>query len=455
MTTATAPAGVIEHIDPQSIDVATNVRTEAEATLDKEFLDSIRANGVIVPIVATRDEQGVHVRYGQRRTLAAQQVGLTTIPVYLVDVDHADDAQRIVEQLVENDQRQALTDGDRIQAYRALELEGLSVTAIAKRTGTKRDKIKTGLAVAANETGARLVAEVGMTLDQAATLIEFDGDDETVANLTEIALSDPGYFPHAVQRARDERVAAEAKEAAEQVEATKGHRILDESPSWDVATPYRLRTLRTAEGEYVTADEIQGKESVAVYVHGYRDGTARAEYFIDDPATLGYTVFDDGSRRQNGPMTDDQKAERKTIIANNKEWDASESVRREWLGTFLSRKTLPKDAMQVIATGLTASRHAVSDAVGKGNTLAAELLGLDRNGGWYSDAFADYLQAHPTKAGHAALAIILGGIEASTGRNTWRSPSADKARYLQTLASWGYTLSPVEQIAAMIEPNEN
>jgi len=174
--TAAAPAGVLEHIDPQSLDVATNVRTEAEATLDKEFLDSIRANGVIVPIVASRDDKGVHVRYGQRRTLAAQQVGLATVPVYVVDIDQADDAQRIIEQLVENDQRKALTDGDRIQAYRALELEGLSVAAIAKRTGTKRDTIKAGLTVAANDTATRLVAEVGLTLDQAATLIEFADD---------------------------------------------------------------------------------------------------------------------------------------------------------------------------------------------------------------------------------------------------------------------------------------
>lgn len=37
MTTATASAGVLELIDPQTIDVATNVRTAAEASLDKEL----------------------------------------------------------------------------------------------------------------------------------------------------------------------------------------------------------------------------------------------------------------------------------------------------------------------------------------------------------------------------------------------------------------------------------
>lgn len=454
MTTATATAGTLELIDPQTIDVATNVRTAAEAGLDKGFLDSVTANGVIVPIVATRDESGVHVRYGQRRTLAAQQVGLPSVPVYIVEVDQADDAQRIVEQLVENDQRQALTDGDRIQAWKALELEGLSAAAIAKRTGTKRDKIRTGLTVAGSDTGTRLIAEVGMTLDQAAILIEFEDAPETVAALTKVATDEPGYFPHAVQCARNDRAAAQAREAGEQVEAAKGHRILSESPAWDARTPYRLGDLRTSEGERVTAEEIQGKEGVAVYVRGDRDGTSQVSYYVDEPEKIGYSVVDDGMGRKAEPMTDEEKLERKQLIANNKDWDAAESVRREWLGQFLGRKTLPKDSAQVIARSLTEARYLVAGEL-SGNALAADLLGVEPASGYYSDRFADFLAAHPAKAGHVTLAIVLGGIEASTGRNTWRSPRPETAHYLHTLAGWGYPLSPVEQIAAMVEGDDN
>lgn len=454
MTNATTPAGVLELLDPQSIDVAINVRTAAAESLDKEFLDSVTANGVLVPIVATRDENGVHVRYGQRRTLAAQQVGLSSVPVYIVEANEADDAQRIIEQLVENDQRQALTDGDRIQAWKALELEGLSATAIAKRTGTKRDKIKTGLTVAASETGSRLIAEVGITLDQAALLIEFEDAPETVAALTKVATDLPGSFPHAVQRARDDRAAAEAREAGEQVEATKGHRILSDAPAWDDPTPYRLHYLRTSEGERVSAEEIQGKDGVAVHVTGYRDGTSQVTYYVDDPEKIGLTIADDGTGRKSGPMTDDEKAERKRLIANNKDWDAAESVRREWLAQFLSRKTLPKNSAHVIARSLTEARHLVSGEM-SGNTLAADLLSVEPIPGNYGDRFADFLTAHPAKAAHVTLAVVLGGIEASTGRNTWRYPQEETAHYLQTLADWGYTLSTVEQIAGMIEPTES
>jgi len=53
-------------------------------------------------------------------------------------------------------------------------------------------------------------------------------------------------------------------------------------------------------------------------------------------------------------------------------------------------------------------------------------------------------------AAQVTLAIALGGVEKSTDRNTWRSPNPRAAAYLQALHAWGYPLSPVEKIAAML-----
>ncbi|MBN9200168.1 MAG: ParB N-terminal domain-containing protein, partial [Microbacterium chocolatum] len=65
MSTTTA-TNTIEHVDPATLTIATNVRTDVN--LGKELTHSIRANGVLQPIVATRDAEGaLHVRYGQRR----------------------------------------------------------------------------------------------------------------------------------------------------------------------------------------------------------------------------------------------------------------------------------------------------------------------------------------------------------------------------------------------------
>lgn len=454
MTINTTPTGTVEHLDPSTLIVETNVRTGAP--LDPGFVDSIRQVGVLTPVLAWRDiDGGVHVRAGQRRTLAACEAGTPTIPVYVVDASDDDTARRIVEQLIENDHREALTDADRIHAWRALELEGLSATAIAKRTGTKRGRVKTGLAVAQNPTATDAVTESGLTLDQASILLEFDGDTDTVAELTEVAKKDPGYFPVAVERARQDRVARHAKEKVEQEEAAKGHRILDERPSDYNTAPYRVRMLRTADDEPVDPDTIQGQRGVAVYVATYYGGEARAEYYVDDPAALGFMVREDAGygtgSGQSGPMTDEQKAERKELIANNKEWDAAETVRREWLTQFLARKTTPKNAQAVIAEALTTARWKIADGLTRGSTTAKVLLGID--GADYGDQIAEYLAAHPNRAVHVTLAVVLGGIEQNTSRNTWRAPSGDTAWYLRTLQGWGYPLCPVENIAAMLTDN--
>lgn len=448
MTTITSAShGTIEHIDPNSVVLETNVRTAV--ALDPEFVASIRSNGVLVPAFGWRDADGnVHVRAGQRRTLAAREAGIPTMPVYVIGGADEDTARRVIEQLVENEHREALTDAERVEAWKQLELEGLSVTQIAKRTGTKRDRIKTGLTVAASETGTLLVAGAGLTLDQAAELIEFEDDPETVANLTEIAGTNPDYFPVAVQRARNNRAATALREKIEAEHAAKGHRILDDWPSHEI---YSLRKVSTADGEPVTEEDVDGKPGIAVYVDVWNAKSYQVLYYVDDLEAAGLVLrpeADTGPRK--GPMTDEQKAERRTLIANNKEWDAAETVRREWVGNLLRRKTLPKDAASITATLMTVARHEIGDAISHGNHLAATLLGLEGIDTYYENRLATYLTDHPTKAAQVTLAIALGGVEHSTDRNTWRSPNPRAAAYLQALNAWGYPLTPVEKIAAML-----
>ncbi len=75
------PGMQLLQLDPATLLVDVNVRTEAE--LGKDFLASVAEYGVLVPIVAVQTPQGVRVRYGHRRTLAAVQAGQATVPVYV------------------------------------------------------------------------------------------------------------------------------------------------------------------------------------------------------------------------------------------------------------------------------------------------------------------------------------------------------------------------------------
>jgi ParB family chromosome partitioning protein len=443
MSENTTAAGTIEHLDPHTLTIEDNVRPTAPIT--PAFVQSIKENGVLTPVLGHRSEDGtVTVRAGQRRVYAAREAGLTTIPVYLVKADGVT-AERIVQQMVENDQREALTDRDRAAAFQQLAFEGLSVTAIARRTGTKQKEVKTALAVTENQVAASAIQEHQLTLDQAAVLIEFDGDEEIRADLIQVATTDPAQFAHAAQRARDEKARATTKANTEAELAGRGYVILDSDPGYYDTEYTRISELLTADDQRVTVDLIESIEGRAAHVRVYADGDATITYFVHDATAAGFRTYG-GSASKSGPMTDAQKAERRTLIANNKAWVSAEVVRREWLTTLLSRKALPKDAVAVVARALTIHRQAISTATREGNELAHQLLGLDPSSYFEADKLAALVEQTPAKALHVALAVTLGACESVTSKQTWRSPSPTDADYFSQLAAWGYSLSDVERI---------
>lgn len=54
------------------------------------------------------------------------------------------EAIRVIRQLIANDQRAELTDGERAAAWKQLELDGLSVTAIAPELSEMPKRVKVG-----------------------------------------------------------------------------------------------------------------------------------------------------------------------------------------------------------------------------------------------------------------------------------------------------------------------
>ena len=53
--------------------------------------------------------------------------------------------------------------------------------------------------------------------------------------------------------------------------------------------------------------------------------------------------------------------------------------------------------------------------------------------------------ASPACAQMIALVVAVTDIESATGSPTWRNPTADVARYLTVIASWGYALFEIER----------
>ena len=90
------PVGTLEHLDPHSLTLELNVRDDAD--LDAQFVASIKEHGVLNPIAAVRTDDGaVWVRAGQRRTLAAREANLSSVPVYVRPASASDEAGQLVE----------------------------------------------------------------------------------------------------------------------------------------------------------------------------------------------------------------------------------------------------------------------------------------------------------------------------------------------------------------------
>ncbi|MFJ3395298.1 chromosome partitioning protein [Leifsonia aquatica] len=341
----------------------------------------------------------------------------------------------------ENELRDGNTDADLAAAYQQLAFEGLNLTTIAKRLHKKRDEVKTGLAVAENQQATAAIIDYQLTLDQAATLIEFEGDDEARERLIQTATTSPAHFAHEAQRQRD-RIARAARKAETIADLTGRGFTQITTSVYDDDKKHTLPLAElTRDGRPATEDDLIGLDG-----RGFRlDWNDQPVIHLSGWKEAG---FKKPRATVTAPMTDEQKAERRELVANNKAWDSAEVVRREWLATIVRKAKLPTDAARFAATGLTTFTGDVWRAMQDQSPLAHTLLGIEqkKSAYWASDKIGEWIAGHPTKAQHATLAVVLGGIESATSRNTWRSPAKDAATYFRQLAAWGYTLSDVEQL---------
>lgn len=109
-----------------------------ERQLD-ELAASIRANGIVQPLLARRRGDKFQIIAGERRWRAAQRAGLAKVPVVVRDIPD----ERVLElSLIENIQREELNPIEEANAYRRL-IEGLGITQedVAQRVGRDRSSV--------------------------------------------------------------------------------------------------------------------------------------------------------------------------------------------------------------------------------------------------------------------------------------------------------------------------
>jgi ParB family chromosome partitioning protein len=109
----------------------------------EDLTRSIKANGVVQPIVVRKKDGRYQIIAGERRWRATQRAGIRKIPAVVKDIP---DDKLLELALVENIQRQELNAIEEANAYRKLiEYVGLTQEMVADRVGKDRTLIATSI----------------------------------------------------------------------------------------------------------------------------------------------------------------------------------------------------------------------------------------------------------------------------------------------------------------------
>lgn len=173
-----APVADIQEVDLAAL--KTNPfqpRTEFNEAELKQLADSIRANGLLQPILVRRVGPQLEIVAGERRWRAAKLAGLERIPAVVRDVP--DDAAAVFA-LVENLQRADLNPMEKARALRRVgEATGANHDELARRLGLDRSTIANFVRLLdLTEPVQDLVSRGTLTMGHARALIGLPAQDQ-------------------------------------------------------------------------------------------------------------------------------------------------------------------------------------------------------------------------------------------------------------------------------------
>ena len=236
---ASAPGGpllvAVDDIQPNP----RQPRKDFDADALAELAASIRSLGLLQPLLVRARPGGYELIAGERRHRAAQQAGLTEIPVIAVETDDRGSLERA---LVENIHREDLNPIEEASAYKQLlEEGGLTQEELASRVGRNRVTIANSLRLLELPADLqRLVVEGRLTGGHARALL--------------------GLQNSPFQKRLAQRI------AHEQLSVRETEDLVRRYSSMVAASPARTRSTRRppelAEAQRVLSDALQTKVRV-------------------------------------------------------------------------------------------------------------------------------------------------------------------------------------------------
>lgn len=159
-------------------------RTRMDKDALEELAQSIKARGIVQPIVARElDGGGYEIIAGERRWRAAQLAGLETVPVVLRSIP---DEAALAISLIENIQRENLNPIEEAAGLRRLLDEfGLTHDKVAQGVGRSRSAVSNILRLLSLNKAAKDLLEDGrLEMGHARALLSLEGEEQDTAART-------------------------------------------------------------------------------------------------------------------------------------------------------------------------------------------------------------------------------------------------------------------------------
>ncbi len=139
----------------------------------QSLTESVRRDGVLMPVLLRRSGDGYELIAGERRWRAAQAAGLPEIPAIVRDVD---DLQALEFAIIENEQRDDLTAIESARAYRRMMDEfGCTQQEVADRIGVSRVQVSNLIRLLQlPESVQNMIENRELTMGQARPLVGLD-----------------------------------------------------------------------------------------------------------------------------------------------------------------------------------------------------------------------------------------------------------------------------------------
>jgi ParB family chromosome partitioning protein len=173
-----APGEMIRQLPVEQIDRNPyQTRSRFDETALAELAESIKASGVVQPILVRPQLSGrFQLIAGERRWLASQRAGKTTVPAIVKQVSNE---QAMEMTIVENLQREDLNPVEQARAYERLGREfGLTQEQMAQRTGKERSSVANFLRLLKLPSDVQtLVEENKLSFGHAKALMSLDSPE--------------------------------------------------------------------------------------------------------------------------------------------------------------------------------------------------------------------------------------------------------------------------------------